>query len=272
MKISLITVCYNSEATIKDTFDSVLNQTYNNIEYIIVDGGSHDSTINIIKEYIPLFENKGIVVQFKSEKDDGILDAMNKGIAKSTGDIIGIINSDDVICDKNALKKIAYRFEQDKCDVTYSDIYLMDYKTLSRPNRIFIAGKNNYKLGWYPPHPSLYVKKEIYDKYGLYDTKYKIAGDYDFMLRIMRNDVKMSYIKEPLIFMRVGGISTNSFKAYKKSFNESVEVLKKNEIRFAILVNILRTFVIIKQRIMGIFRIKYTLNILENNYSSAQIL
>lgn len=257
MKISLITVCYNSEATIKDTFNSVLNQTYDDIEYIIVDGASQDSTISIINEYLPVFKERGITTKFSSEKDNGLFDAMNKGVAKSTGDVVGIINSDDVIHDKNALKKIAYRFEHENCDATYSDIYLMDYKTMSRPNRIFIAGKKNYKLGWYPPHPSLYVKKQVYEKYGVYDTKYSMSADYDFMLKLMENGVKMSYINEPLIYMRFGGVSTGSFKGYKKSFDDSVRVLKKHNIRFSYLVNLLRTFVILKQRLMGIFKIKF---------------
>ena len=257
MKISLITVCFNSESTIEDTFNSVLNQTYNNIEYIIVDGKSSDSTNDIIKKYIPKFESKGISVNYKSEKDKGLYDAMNKGVSKATGDIIGIINSDDVIHDKDAFKKIAERFEKENCDATYSDIYIMDYETMSIPNRIFIAGKKSYKLGWYPPHPSLYVKKEIYEKLGNYDTKYKIAADYDFMLRLMKNHVKFSYIKEPLIYMRAGGTSTNSLKSYKKSFDEAIDVLKKNKIKCVYFVNILRTFVIFKQRFMGKLKIGF---------------
>jgi glycosyltransferase involved in cell wall biosynthesis len=257
MKISLITVCFNSEATIRDTFDSVLAQTYKNIEYIIVDGKSSDSTMDIIKEYKPKFENGGVQLSISSEKDNGLYDAMNKGIKRATGDIIGIINSDDIIHDKDAFKKIVKRFKEDKCDATYSDLYIMDYETMSVPNRIFIAGKKSYKLGWYPPHPTLYVKKEIYDKYGNYDTKYRIAADYDFMVRIMKAGIKLSYIKEPLIYMRAGGTSTSSLKSYKKSFDEAIDVLKKNKIKFVYPVNILRTLVIFKQRFMGMLKIKF---------------
>lgn len=257
MKISIITICFNSEKTIRETFESVLQQTYKNIEYVIVDGKSTDSTIDIIKEYLPKFKKKGISVNFKSEKDKGLYDAMNKGVSKATGDIIGIINSDDIIHDKNAFKKIVDRFEKENCDATYSDLYIMDYETMSIPNRIFIAGKKSYKLGWYPPHPSLYVKKEVYEKYGNYDTKYKIAADYDFMVRIMKNGIKLSYIKEPLIYMRAGGTSTSSLKSYKKSFDEAIDVLKKNNIKCVYFVNILRTFVIFKQRFMGLFKIGF---------------
>lgn len=256
MKISIITVCYNSETTIKETFESVLKQTYKNYQYIIIDGKSSDKTINIIEEYKPKFESKGIEFKITSEKDKGLFDAMNKGIQQATGDIIGIINSDDIIQDKDAFKKIVERFNKDKCDATYSDLYIMDYETMSKPNRIFIAHKKSYKIGWYPPHPTLYVKSEIYKKYGNYDTQYKIAADYDFMVRIMKNNIKMSYIKEPLIYMRAGGTSTNSLKSYKKSFDEAINVLKKNHIKMPYLVNVRRTFVIFLQRIRGILKIK----------------
>jgi len=255
MKISIITVCYNSEATIKETFESVLKQTYKNYEYIIIDGKSKDNTLNIIKEYKEKFESKKINFKYISEKDKGLYDAMNKGIKMAMGNIIGIINSDDIINDKDAFKKIVERFEKDKCDATYSDLYIMD-ETMTKPNRIFIASKKSYKLGWYPPHPTLYVKKEIYDKYGNYNLKYKIAADYDFMVRIMKNNIKMSYIKEPLVYMRAGGTSTSSLKQYKKSFDEAIDVLKHNNVKFPYLVNIKRTFVLIIQRFRGILNIK----------------
>ena len=255
MKISIITVCYNSEATIRDTFESVLKQTYNNFEYIIIDGKSKDKTINIINEYIPKFRLKKINVKFVSEKDKGLFDAMNKGIKFASGDIIGIINSDDIIFDKNAFQKIVNKFVSDKCDATYSNLYIMDYN-MEKINRVFHAGKKSYKIGWYPPHPTLYVKKEIYQKYGMYDLNYKIAADYDFMVRIMKNNIKMSYINEVLIYMRAGGASTGSFKAYKKSFDEAVLILKHNKVKFPYLVNIRRTFVLIIQRLRGILNIK----------------
>lgn len=257
MKISLVTICFNSEATIRDTFDSVLAQTYDNIEYVIKDGLSKDSTNKIIKEYLPKFKKKGIEVNYVSNSDKGLYDAMNIGVSMCTGDIIGIINSDDIIHDKDAFKKIAKRFKEDKCDATYSDLYIMDYETMSIPSRIFIAGKKSYKLGWYPPHPTLYVRREVYEKYGNYDTKYRIAADYDFMVRIMKQGIKLSYIKEPLIYMRAGGTSTSSLKSYKKSFDEAIDVLKKNKIKCVYPVNFLRTFVIFKQMFMGKFKIGF---------------
>ena len=255
MRISIITVCYNSEATIKDTFESVLKQTYKNYQYVVVDGKSTDNTLKIINDYQKKFKKNGIEFDYISEKDNGLYDAMNKGIKKAKGDIIGIINSDDIIHDSDAFKKIVQKFEEDKCDATYSDLYIMDYD-LKKINRVFIAGKKSYKNGWYPPHPTLYVKKEVYEKYGTYDLRYRIAADYDFMVRIMKNNIKMSYIKEVLIYMRAGGTSTSSLKAYKKSFDEAVTILKNNGVKCAYLVNVRRTLVLVKQRIRGILNIK----------------
>ena len=255
MKISIITVCYNSEKTIKETFESVLQQTYDNFEYIVIDGKSKDNTLKIIKDYQKKFKKRNIDFKYKSEKDKGLFDAMNKGIDESSGEIIGIINSDDVIHDPNAFKKIVERFKKDKCDVTYSDLYIMDYN-MEKVNRVFISGRKSYKIGWYPPHPTMYVKKDVYNKYGKYDLEYRIAADYDFMIRIMKNNVKMSYIQEPLIYMRSGGVSTNGFKGYKKSFDEAVNILKHNNVKFPFLVNVRRTIVIIIQRIKGLFKRK----------------
>ena len=246
MKISIITVCYNSEKTIKDTLESVLKQSYDNYEYLIVDGKSKDNTLNIVKSYEKKFKGK---IKIYSEKDNGLYDAMNKGIKNSNGDVIGIINSDDILADKDTLKKIANAFKNEKCEGTYSNLYIMDYETMSKPIRTFKAGIGNYKFGWYPPHPTLYLKKEVYNKYGLYNQNYKIAADYDFMLRIMKANVNLKYINDYLVYMRGGGVSTNGLKGYWKSFKESLNVLKSNNIRFPFLVNIIRTFNIIIQKI-----------------------
>lgn len=246
MKITLITVCFNSEKTIKDTLESVLKQTYKDYEYLIVDGKSKDNTLDIIKEYEPKFKGR---LKWISEKDKGLYDAMNKGIKLSTGDVIGILNSDDIFASDNVLKTIANAFKKKKCDASYSDLVFMDEETMKIPERYFISKTGNYKLGWHPPHPTLYVKKEIYDKFGLYNQDYRIAADYDFMLRIMKNNVKMTYIPEVLIHMRSGGVSTNGIKGYIKSFKESLFVLKNNDIKFAFFVNTIRTIKVILQGI-----------------------
>ena len=244
MKITLITVCFNSEKTIKDTLKSVLKQTYKDYEYLIIDGKSNDGTIDIIKEYEPKFNGR---LKWISEKDNGLYDAMNKGIKLAKGEVIGILNSDDIFANNNVLKTISDTFKKKKCDASYSDLVFMDEETMKVPQRYFISKTGNYKLGWHPPHPTLYVKKNIYDKYGLYNQDYRIAADYDFMLRIMKNKVKIAYIPKVLIHMRSGGVSTNGIKGYIKSFKESLAVLKNNEIKCAFFVNSIRTVKVVLQ-------------------------
>ncbi len=244
MKITIITVCYNSEKTIKDTLESVLKQTYKNYEYLIIDGKSHDHTLDIIKDYKPKFKGK---LKFISEKDKGLYDAMNKGIKMATGEIIGIINSDDVLASKNAFEIIVSYFKKTNCDGTYSNLEILD-ENLEKRVRIFIPKKGNYKLGWYPPHPTLYLKKTVYQKHGFYNQKYRIAADYDMMLKIMNDStLNLSYIPKTLVYMRSGGVSTSGLKGYYRSFKESYKVLKANDIKFPLLVNGIRTMNIMLQ-------------------------
>ncbi len=257
MKITLITVCFNSEKTIEETLQSVLMQTYDNYEYWIIDGKSKDHTMNIVKEYEKKFKGK---LKYISEKDKGLYDAMNKGIKKATGEVIGILNSDDIFADENVLKTVAETFEKANCDATYSDLLFMDEETMSIPQRIFKSKTGNYKFGWYPPHPTLYVKKSIYEKYGLYNQDFRIAADYDFMLRIMKNNVSMQYIEKNLIYMRSGGVSTNGLKGYYKSFKESLKVLKINHVKFPLFVNCFRTIRILSQGIQAKFKKKENFN------------
>ena len=250
MKITLITVCYNSEATIIDTLESVLKQTYKNYEYLVIDGKSKDSTLDIVKSYESKFNKR---LKYISEKDKGLYDAMNKGITMATGDIIGIINSDDVLASKDTLEIIAKTFQKEKCDATYSNLEIRD-ENLKKVVRVFKPKAGNYKLGWYPPHPTLYVKSSVYKKHGLYNQKFKIAADYDFMLRIMKDkNIRMKYIDKVLVYMRSGGVSTNGLKGYYKSFKESYNVLKLNKIRLPLFVNIIRTFKILFQTLKAKF-------------------
>ena len=249
MKISIITVCYNSQKTIKDTIESVLNQTYDNYEYILIDGKSSDDTVKIIESYKKKFKGK---MKYISEKDKGLFDAMNKGIKMSTGDIIGIINSDDTLAKNDVFEIIASKFKDKSLDGIYSNIYFLD-ENMKKINRVFKAKKGNYKLGWYPPHPSLYLKSSVYKKYGNYNNNFRISADYDFMLRIMKNNVKLGYIDDVLVYMRSGGVSTAGIKGYKKSFDESIKVLKNNGIKFPYFVNSLRTIKILFQGIKGSF-------------------
>ena len=244
MKITIITVCYNSGKTIKDTIESVLAQNYKNFEYIIIDGKSKDNTVDIIKSYEPKFNGK---MKWISEKDKGIYDAMNKGVKLASGDIIGLINADDILATPNAFQIIVDTFKNENCDGTYSNLRVLD-ENMKKIIRVFNPKKGNYKLGWYPPHPTLYLKKDVYDKIGLYSLDYKIAADYDLMIRVMKDsDIKLSYIKEVLVYMRGGGVSTNGINGYYKSFNESLQVLKENKIKFPVIVNLIRTVVIFNQ-------------------------
>jgi len=245
VKITLITVCFNSAKTIKDTLESVLKQSYENYEYIIKDGKSTDNTLDIVKEYEKKFKGKLKII---STKDKGIYDAMNEGIKNATGDIIGILNSDDILANNDSFKIIVDNFEKD-IDGIYSNLLIKDYETMTKTVRKFIPKKGNYKLGWYPPHPTLYVKKEVYKKYGMFDINYKIAADYDFMLRIMINNCNLKYIDKELVYMRSNGVSTNGLKGYKSSFDDSIRVLKENKIKFPYIVNIIRTFKILFQSI-----------------------
>lgn len=250
MKISIITVCYNSERTIEETIKSVLSQTYDNYEYLIIDGLSKDNTLNIVKKYESKFKGK---LKITSEKDSGLYDAMNKGIKKATGDIIGIINSDDILANKYVFEKIVKRFKETNCDVTYSDLVFLDEETMSIPTRNFIAHNHSKCIGWHPPHPTLYLKNNIYKECGCFNTKYKIAADLDFMLRIIKKGYKFEYIKEYLIKMRAGGVSTNGLKGYIKNLKEANLVLKNNNIKCSYFINVIRIFKTIVQRLNAIF-------------------
>ena len=245
MKISLITVCYNSEKTIEDTLKSVLNQTYENYEYIIVDGLSKDNTLSIIKQYEFKFNGK---LKYISEKDNGLYDAMNKGIKLATGDMVGILNSDDILYDQNVFDLINKSFAKN-IDGVYSNLVLMN-NDFTKITRNFKSKKITKKKGFHPPHPTLYVKKDIYNKYGNYNINYKIAADLDFMYRIINNNVNLKYIDSYFVKMRTGGLSTNGLKGYYKNFKESYKVLKNNNRKFPLLTNIYRIYDnLIKQKL-----------------------
>lgn len=248
MKISVITVCFNSGKTIEDTIKSVLKQSYDNYEYLIIDGGSSDNTLDIIKSYEDKFNGK---LKYISEKDKGIYDAMNKGIKMTSGDIIGFINSDDIFHDKDAFKRIS------KCDLKaydglYSGLLLYD-KNLKLVKSSFNAKEGNYKFGWYPLHPTLYVKKELFDLYGYFNLNYKIAADYDFMIRILTNGVKLYCLDGILVSMREGGAFTGSIKKYHKSNIEVYKILKNNKVKFPFIVMSLKFINAVLHRIKEIF-------------------
>ena len=210
MKISIITITYNSEKTIKDTINSVLSQNYKNIEYIVVDGDSQDYTKEIVNSY----GNK--ISKFISEPDNGIYDAMNKGLKLCTGDIIGILNSDDVFFDNKVIERIVKEFEDKDVDSTFGDLYYVKQDNLDKIVRKwksspFIEG--SFAKGWHPAHPTFYVKKEIYEKYGYFDTTFDVSADFELMLRFLEKyKITSSYIPQVLVKMRDGGESNRSIQ------------------------------------------------------------
>lgn len=210
MRVSIITVCYNSESTIQDTIKSVLHQDYKDIEYIIIDGQSTDQTLAIVNKY------KNKIAHIISEKDNGMYDAINKGIHIATGKIIGILNSDDFYTDKQVISKIVDEIENKKVDSLYADLEYVHFKNISKTIRYWKSGTYRHGLfgnGWMPPHPTFFVKKDIYIQYGLYNTTLKSAADYELMLRLLhKHKVSTTYLKKTIVKMRVGGMSNASFK------------------------------------------------------------
>lgn len=199
IKVSIITVVYNGIKTIEQTIKSVLQQSYKNIEYIIIDGLSTDGTQSIIEKY------KKNIAYFISEKDDGLYDAMNKGISKATGDIIGIINSDDWYVE-NIIEKIVRYFEQNEVELVYGKIISIAQDGVER-----LSVQRPLDDIWYcmvTPHPSVFVKKSVYKKFGTFNTAYKISADYDYLLRVYSQNVKFGYLDEVIAYFRCGGIST----------------------------------------------------------------
>lgn len=210
MKISIITVTYNSAATLEETILSVINQNYTNIEYIIVDGKSSDSTLNIIDKY------KSRIAKFISEKDNGIYDALNKGIQMASGDVIGILHSDDFYTSNDVIQNIATRFEKEKCDALYGDLLYVSKDNTNKIIRKWRAGEltaNSFLFGWMPPHPTFFVKKEVYEKHKAFNLDFKTSADYELMLRLLyKHKIKTAYLPEYLVKMRMGGQSNVTTK------------------------------------------------------------
>ncbi len=210
MKVSIITITYNSEQTIENTIQSVLNQTYKNIEYIIIDGLSSDKTLSIIDKY------KNSISKIVSEKDNGLYDALNKGIAIATGDVIGLIHSDDFFIDNNVIQDYVSVFTKTNADAVYANLYYVEKDNTNKITRKWKSGNytlNAFKWGWMPPHPTFFVKKDCYAKYGGFNMHLKTAADYELMLRfIHKQKIKLSYLNKFTVKMRVGGKSNITLK------------------------------------------------------------
>ena len=227
MKVSIITPCYNSANTIEETVQSIQKQTYNNIEHIVVDGNSKDRTLEVLDRY------KSGINKLISENDDGIYNAINKGIKQSTGDVIGILNADDKYVSNDVIKKVVKEFKDNKIQALYGDLQYLKPKGKGIV-RHWKAGEfsvKKFKKGWMPPHPTFFVRSEMYKKYGLYKESYSISADYDLILRFLyKNKISVAYIPEILVQMRAGGISNNGITSRIKAFIEDYTVWIDNDL------------------------------------------
>jgi len=238
MSLSIITVCFNSEKYIASAIESVISQSYPNLEYIIIDGGSTDNTIEIINSY------SGKISKFISEPDKGIYDAMNKGIMHATGDIIGILNSDDYYKDNQVLDKIVQLFRNHKTNSVFADIDYVDPKRENKIIRKWVSGPykpHSFKKGWHPAHPGFFVKKNIFNSFGDYDLSYKVAADFELMLRfIEKHKISNYYLPESIINMRLGGESNKSLRNIFKGNKECFRAFKKNDLQVSVLYPLFR--------------------------------
>lgn len=228
MKISIVTAVLNREDTVSQTIESVQAQTYSDIEHIIQDGGSTDNTLKIVHS---LADDRTKIV---SAPDTGIYDALNKGIARSTGDIIGLLHSDDFLTCETIIEKVARAFADPDVDGVYGDLDYISPKDENRIIRHWKSGqfsKERLDKGWMPPHPTVYLRREVFERFGDYDTSYKISADYDAMLRYLgKNGVRMHYIPEVFVKMRIGGTSNKSLRNIIRKSREDYKALKTNQI------------------------------------------
>lgn len=231
MKISIITVVYNSEKTIEEAIQSVLSQTYNNIEYIIIDGNSTDNTVSIINKY------KSRLAYFSSEPDNGLYDAMNKGIAKCTGEIIAILNSDDLYESNEVISTVMSYFNSDlSLDILYGDLVYVKTNDVLKIVRRWKTEDYYDKFfddGHVPPHPSLFLKRKIYKEAGVFNTRFNLAADYDFMLRVFKKfNFKSIYIQQIMIRMRLGGQTNKNITNIIKGNLQIIISWKENGLAF----------------------------------------
>ena len=232
MKVTLITVCYNSSETIEETFKSVAAQDYDNLEYIVVDGQSTDNTLSYIEQY------NSIINITISEPDRGIYDAMNKGIKLATGDVIGFINADDVLATPSVIRQVVDCFAKDGTDACYADLEYVDQFDLDKVVRywkssVFIPGL--FSKGWAPPHPTFYVKKSVYDQYGVFSLDYKMGNDIELMLRFLEKyQIKSHYVPKTWVKMRMGGVSNQSIRNVILQNKEIIKAARDNGLQFSV--------------------------------------
>lgn len=236
MKISVITATWNSGRTIGDTLRSVFNQSFTNVEHIIKDGGSKDNTLEICKNFEQKYykdECKGRTINILSDQDKGIYDAMNQGVKAATGDVIGILNSDDFYTSDDVLARVAEEFEKNpELEAVYGDIHFVKDENLKKCTRYFSSRYFRpwaLRFGFMPAHPSFYVRREVYDKYGLYDLDFRTSSDFEMMVRLfVKEKIRSKYINKDFVTMRAGGESTAGLEAKKKVNRDIAGSLKKH--------------------------------------------
>ena len=231
MKLSIITVTFNSGSTLSDTIQSVLLQSYPNIEYILVDGFSNDNTVDIIKEYEPLFGDR---MKWVSEKDFGLYDAMNKGIRMATGDIVGIINSDDFYHRSDVISKVIEAFQDEEVQAVYADIRFVNPNNLDKTVRYYSSRKfvpRRFRFGFMPAHPTFFTYRKYFEEFGYYKIDYKIAADYELLIRLLyTHHLKTKYLPLDFMKMRMGGASTATIKSNILLNKEIVRACRENGI------------------------------------------
>jgi glycosyltransferase involved in cell wall biosynthesis len=226
MKISIITAVRNNRDTIADALESLLAQTHRDMELIVIDGNSTDGTREVLARYA---DRLAILV---SEPDSGTYDALNKGVQRATGDVIGFLHADDLLADNTVLARIASVFADTTTDGSYGDLLYVGKQDVSHVIRYWRSCDFKPSLlakGWMPPHPTLYLRRAVYQRFGGFDTAFRIAADYDFMLRILKSgELRMTYIPQVLVKMRVGGVSNRSLANLLRKSREDWQVLQRN--------------------------------------------
>lgn len=237
-KVSLILTTYNCRENLIRTLDSIARQDYPDLEIVIVDGGSTDGTVDVIKEFAAGHSRRNTLqVKWISEKDNGIYDAMNKGYRRSEGDIVAFFN--DFFLMDNAVSLMVNAIEDGDYDGAHADLI---YATDEKVKRYWKMGRGKIENGWMPGHPTLYLKREVYEKYGIYNPDYKCSADYEFMIRILRDHtVRLAYVPKTILRMYYGGTSTQGAGSYFLSLKEAHRALKENRVPFAFKIDILRT-------------------------------
>jgi glycosyltransferase involved in cell wall biosynthesis len=238
LKVTIITVTYNAEKYLNDCIQSVLAQSYPHIEYLIMDGGSKDETVEIIRNY----ENR--ITHWVSEKDAGMYDALNKGMLMATGDVIGILNSDDMLYDSTVIENVVKKFQQEKADAIYGDLVYVDANKTDRIIRTWKGqpyNRNRFRWGWMPAHPTFYVKRSVVEQFGGYLLEFSSAADYEWMSRLLyKNQVSAAYLPHRVVRMRTGGQSNVTWRARWKANRNDRRSMAKNGIPLPALASIFK--------------------------------